>query len=61
MFSSEIGSRVAQNCHLYYARSYYTCNSFNNMDPNCNNCVNYVRGHCIKGTFDEIYNKIRVN
>lgn len=61
MISNEIKSRIAQNCSLYFAKSYYTSNAFNSIEPSCGNCVNYVRGKCIKRVFDKIYDEIRIN
>ncbi len=31
------------------------------LEQSCNNCSNFVRGHCIKDVFDEIYKDIRLN
>ncbi len=61
MISNEIKSRVAQNCSLYNSRAYCSGKSLINLNPSCDNCDNFVRGHCVKNIFDDICEKIRLN
>lgn len=61
MISFEIKNRIAQNCSLYNSRGYCSGKILININPSCDNCDNFVRGHCIKNVFDDIYEKIRIN
>ncbi|MEW8996091.1 hypothetical protein [Clostridium sp.] len=61
MVSNEIKSRIAQNCSFYNERSYYPDKIIMQLEQSCNNCSNFVREHCVKDIFDEIYEEIRLN
>lgn len=59
--TSEIKQRIAQNCSLYNERSYYPDKVLLQLEQSCNNCQNFVRGHCTKEVLDDIYTNIRLN
>jgi hypothetical protein len=62
MVSSEIKTRVAQNCDRY--RTGYDLgliNSITYMSQSCSGCISYVKEKCTEGLFDEIREIIRVN
>lgn len=59
--TSEIKQRIAQNCSFYNERSYYPDKVLLQLEQSCNNCSNFVRGHCEKDVLESIYNNIRLN
>lgn len=59
--TNEIKQRIAQNCSFYNERSYYTDKNLLQLDQSCNNCNNFVRGHCTKEVLDDIYANIRLS
>lgn len=61
MITNEIKMRVAENCPGYQSRSLFSSMSLGTSSESCSNCVNFVRGKCIKNLFDEISETIRVN
>ncbi|HEY8888676.1 MAG TPA: hypothetical protein VIM70_00205 [Clostridium sp.] len=62
MVWSEIKMRVAQNCHEYKTKySMGLINSISFGPASCDGCVNYVKGKCADGLFDEIREIISVN
>jgi hypothetical protein len=61
MISSEMKSIVAQNCPGYEPRYALSMMSMGMLSESCDNCANFVRGHCVKDLLDEIKEKIERN
>lgn len=58
--SSEIKERIADNCSHYKMRGIYPNSTLSIGTYSCDNCRNYVLGHCIKDIQEDVYEKIRL-
>ena len=63
MSLSEAKKFVAQNCPGYRNRNYYSLTnmSMGTSYESCDNCTNFVRGHCSKDLYDDIRDRITLN
>lgn len=61
MISKETMFMVGQNCDEYRSKSALNMMSMTNLSESCDNCLNYVRGHCIKDMITAIEGKIKIN
>ncbi|MBL4938433.1 hypothetical protein JK636_22230 [Clostridium sp. YIM B02515] len=61
MIISSEHSLVGENCSEYESRYILHNMSNTNLARNCAGCLNYVKGECKKGLFNELYESLRTN